>query len=148
MTENSVINHHPGAPCMEYLPLHLGHFWVNVGKYSIHGPIMAMEMPTTYGAEEAEGGGAPIQPQHVLNWSCPCLNALQTLQSRPAAPADHVRNHLAMASTHASCWVAFTAPFKEALHISLLALKGLPGYCGLLPGIIASFRPRFAEKVR
>ena len=24
----------------------------------------------------------------------------------------------------------------------------LPGYCGLLPGIIASFRPRFAEKVR
>ena len=95
---------------------------------------MAMEMPTTYGAEEAEGGGAPIQPQHMLNWSCGC-------------DRSHVRNHLAMASTNASCWAVFTAPFKEALHISLLALKGLPGCCGLLPGIIASFRLRFAEKV-
>ena len=77
---------------------------------------MAMKMPTTYGAEEAEGGGAPIQPQHMLNWSCGC-------------DRHHVRNHLAMASTHASCWVAFTAPFKAALHNNLLPLKGLPGLC-------------------
>ena len=78
-------------------------------------PIMAMKMPTTYDAEEAEGGGAPIQPQHMLNWSCGC-------------DRHHVRNHLAMASTHASCWVAFTAPFKAALHNNLLPLKGLPGH--------------------
>ena len=27
----------PTSPCVEYLPLKLGHFWVNVGQDCIHG---------------------------------------------------------------------------------------------------------------